>query len=117
VPDVTKVAGNFTITGGAGAVNVITCAGLDATAPVVRTAQGIYTLTFQDGFAGIVSGTCNCGGAGAVDIIAQFGAFTAGAAGATTLVIRTKTAGAQADPPTGSIITFDLNLYSNSTDP
>ena len=100
VPDVTKVAGNFTITGGAGAVDAITCEGLDATAPVVRTAQGIYTITLQDGFADLVSGTCNCGGAGAVDVIAQFGAFTPGAAGATTLVIRTKTTAGQVNPPT-----------------
>jgi hypothetical protein len=117
VPDVTKIAGNFAITGAVGAVGAINCTGLDATAPVVRTAQGIYTLTFQDGFAGIVSGTCNCGGAGAVDVIAQFGAFTPGAAGATTLVIRTKTTAGQVNPPDTSRITFDLNLYSNSTDP
>ena len=117
VPDVTKIAGRFTITGIAGAVDVITCTGLDATVPVVRTAQGLYTLTFRDGFSRLVSGTCNCGGAGAVDVIAQFGAFTPGAAGATTLVIRTKTGAGQVDPPTGSVITFDLNLYSNSTEP
>jgi len=111
VPDVAKVLGNWTITGAIGAVNVQNING----ATVAQTAQGLYTLTFTDSFAGIVSGTCNVGGAGAVDIIAQFGAYTPGAAGACTLVIRTKTGAGQAHPPTGSIITFDLNMYSNST--
>jgi hypothetical protein len=96
--------GIASITGGAGAVGAPT---------------GIYTVTFTQGFQTLQSGHAfampEASGVG-TDDIAQLGTFTAGAAGACTLVIFNFTGAAAADPAAGDYIGFDVVLTSQWLD-
>ena len=108
----TKIIGSVAI-GAAGAVGVHYGRGFAMT----RTAQGLYLLTFTDGFGSFLSGSCTVDDAtGGTDLTAQFGTFTPGLVGACTWVVRTKTAGAQADPDATARIHFDVNLSSNASE-
>ena len=79
-----------------------------------RTGVGDYLLTFTDAASLMVSGKAVCQiNANNVDMEPQFGAFTAGGAGAATLQILTKTAGADTELPVGANdwVHFEVTLY------
>ena len=112
--NLTYVSGNWTVVGGVGAVNVVTGNGFTA----ARTALGVYTITFTDAFSDFISGHANvaCITAANLYLVAQFGAFTPGGAGAATLVIRCKAAGAQAEVAATDSVHFEALLYGETLD-
>lgn len=88
-------------------------------ASVVRGAQGIYTVTFDEGFQTMQMGSCTvqtaASGVG-TDTIGQVSTFTAGAAGACTLRLLVFTGAAAADPAVGDYVCFDAVLTSQWLD-
>lgn len=105
----TLVCGRVEI-GAAGAVGTIHGAGI---AGIVGGAgTGTYTVTFVDAFNQFISGQVNAGNASAAggDLSSNFGAFTAGAAGAATLEIFTQAAAVATDPANGGCINFAVYL-------
>lgn len=112
--NLTKVVGTWDIVGGAGAVNTVIGHGF----AVARTAAGTYTITFTDAFSYLLSAHASMqtiSGAG-VDQYCQLGAFTPGAAGAATLVIRTKTIAANVDPAATDSVHFEATMYGETLD-
>ena len=112
--DQIRVWGRWTDTGAGAIANVI---GKGFTA--ARTAAGIWTITFTQGFQALQSGhafampaTTGVG----TDDIAQVGVFTAGVAGACTLTIFNFTGAAAADPAAGDYVGFDVILTSQWLD-
>ena len=112
--NLTKVMGRWVV-GAAGAVGAITGHGFGVT----LTGAGDYLITFTDAFTELHSCQCNImaiSGA-AVDMYAQIGAFTPGAAGAATLQIRCKTGAVDTNPAATDSVTFEATLYGEPLDP
>lgn len=76
-----------------------------------RAGVGDYLLTFTGAAARMTSAKATCQCAAATDLDAQIGAFTAGAAGAATLQIRTKAAGANTEVTALDWVHFEVTLY------
>lgn len=112
VTDAVKLVGSVDI-GAVGAVGVHHGAGFTMT----RTGAGDFLLTFADAFNGFLGGHVNAGhGAGVGgDLSANFGTFTAGAAGAATLEVGTQVAAVATDPTAGARIYFVCYLNSEAT--
>jgi hypothetical protein len=112
--DPVLIAGRVAI-GAAGAPGVITGGGVATVAGGAGT--GVYTLTFTDAFNQFLGGTVNAGNATGVggDLTSNFGAFTAGGAGAATLLIYTTVAAVATDPANGGNINYSLYLGSESS--
>lgn len=112
--DQVRVWGRWTDTGAGAIANVI---GKGFTA--AYTGVGIWTVTFTQGFQVLQMGSAfampETTGVG-TDDIAQVGAFTAGVAGACTLVILNFTGAAAADPAAGDYVGFDVVLRSQWLD-
>lgn len=118
------VAGKFSITGGAGAVNVITPLAGKAIKTIVRTGAGLYTITFKDVFPAGTFHTVKAWLALAAlqtpGIHVRVTAFNPAAAGGATIGITvyqvpqaTGTEGA-IDPPAGSEVMFEVNLKNSA---
>ena len=114
VNDQVRVWGRWTDTG-AGAIADVIGKGFTA----AYTGVGIWTVTFTQGFQALQSGHAFAmpatTGAG-TDDIAQVSTFTAGVAGACTLVILNFTGAAAADPAAGDYVGFDVVLRSQWLD-
>lgn len=84
---------------------------------MTRTGAGDFLLTFDDAFNGFLGGHVNAGNAAGAggDLAANFGAFTAGAAGAATLQVCTQVAAVSTDPANGGRINFRVYLYSEAS--
>lgn len=112
--NLTKVVGRFAIAGAGGLVGVVTGHGF----AITRTGQGDYLVTFTDAFSNLVN--CQVGmiiiSGAAVDMYAQLGVWTPGAAGAATLQIRTKTIAAVQNPADTDSVTFEATLYGEPLD-
>ncbi len=79
-----------------------------------RTGAGDYLITFADAFSFMLSASAICQvTANTVDLYAQIGAFTPGAAGAATLQIRTKAIGVNTEV-VGAEVCFEAILYGQS---
>jgi len=77
-----------------------------------QTGAGDYLLTFTGAASAFVSGVATLEKAApAADLYAQIGAFTAGGAGAATLQIRTKLAGANTTVVDDDWVHFEVTLY------
>ena len=112
--DQVRVFGRWTDTG-AGAIDNVTGTGFT----VAYTGVGIYTVTFTQGFTAMEAAhgcTLNQATGTPVDQIVEIGAFTAGAAGAATLVILNFTGAAAADPAAGDYVCFEAILKSEWLD-
>jgi hypothetical protein len=109
--DEIKICGSIVQTGVVGvspAIAVNTGTGFT----VGLTGVGDYLLTFTGAASQMISGKAICQiTANTVDMEPQFGAFTAGGAGAATLQILAKTAGADTEVPQNDIIHFEVTLY------
>ena len=105
----TLVCGRIAI-GAAGAPTITAAPGVTTFAGGGGT--GTYLITFTDAFNQFLSGQVNAGNASAAggDLTCQFGAFTAGAAGAATLEIYTQAAAVATDPANGGSINFAVLL-------
>ena len=113
--DPTLVCGRVAI-GAAGAPGAITGAGVATV--VGGGGTGIYTLTFTEAFNQLVGARISCGNlsaTAAADLSCNLGAFTAGAAGAATLVIYTNTGAVATDPNNGGSINYALTLAGESS--
>lgn len=112
--NLTKVCGNWTV-GAVGAVNVVTGHGFT----VARTGAGDYLVTFTAAFAYLLQAQAcvEVNSGAAVDMYAQIGAFTPGAAGAATLQIRTETGAADTDPAATDAVHFEATLYGETLEP
>jgi len=113
VTDAVKICGGVDI-GAAGAVGAHHGDGFALT----LVGAGSYLLTFTDAFNTFLGGTLNAGNASAAggDLGCNFGAFTAGAAGAATLEIFTFTSvPAATSPANGGRINFTLLLGGEAT--
>jgi hypothetical protein len=112
--DQVRIFGRWTDTG-AGAIDNVIGTGFT----VAYTGVGIYTVTFTQGFTALQKAsatTLNQATGTPVDQIGQVGAFTAGAAGACTLVILNFTGAAAADPAAGDYVCFEAVLCSQWLD-
>jgi hypothetical protein len=113
--DQIRVWGKWTDTG-AGAIANVSGSGISG---VVRNGAGIWTVTFNQGFQALqyadASVQHEASGA-STDDVAQVGAFTAGVAGACTLVVLNFTGAAAADPAAGDYICFNAVLLSRTLD-
>lgn len=112
--NLTHVVGRWSVTGGAGAVDVVTGHGFGVT----RTGAGDYLVTFTDAFSELLCGQAAVAAisGAAVDMYGQLGAFTPGAAGAATLQIRTETGAADTDPAATDSVHFSVTLYGEPLD-
>jgi len=111
--DQVRVWGRFTVDAVPAATDV-TGQGISG---VVRDAQGIFTVTFDEGFQAMQYGNCILQhAAGATDTVGQVSTFTAGVAGACTLRLLVFTGAAAADPAVGDYVCFDAVLTSQWLD-
>lgn len=112
--NITKVTGRWSITGGVGAVDVVTGHGFT----VARSGAGDYLVTFTDAFSELICAHAQVAAisGAAVDMYGQLGAFTPGAAGACTLQIRTKTGAVSTDPAATDSVHFEATLYGEPLD-
>ena len=113
--DQVRVWGRFTVDA-VPAVDDICGEGI---ASIVRGAQGIYTVTFTQGFQGLQMAHCTtqCSTSGVgTDTLGEVSTFTAGVAGACTLRLLCFTGAAAADPAVGDYICFDAVLTSQWLD-
>jgi hypothetical protein len=112
--NLTYISGNWTVVGGVGAVDVVTGNGF----AVARTALGVYTITFTDAFSDLITAHANvaCITAANLDLVAQLGPFTPGAAGAATLIVRAKAIGANTEVAATDSVHFDALLYGEPLD-
>lgn len=106
---IVEICGNWTITGGSGAVDVTTGQGFS----VARTSAGVYTITFDDVYQEFVSGSCSIQFATATstnfDLTAQFGICTLASR---TLVVRIwdYSGAAVGDPAAGDAVHFSVKM-------
>ena len=112
--NLTHVVGRWTITGGVGAVDVVTGNGF----AVTRTGAGDYLVTFTDAFSAILVAQAHIAAVSgvAVDMYGQIGAFTPGATGAATLQVRAETGAADTDPAALDSVIFSATLYGEPLD-
>lgn len=99
------------LVGGRGTNPTLANQGIPAgVASVVRTAAGKFTVTLEDAYSRLVTAQATYQGSGdAEDLVAQIGAISnLGTSTPTTIVVKTKTAGANTDPAT-----FDANTSIN----
>lgn len=112
--NLTKIVGRWNITGGAGAVDVVTGQGF----AITRTGIGDYLVTFTDAFSELLcahTSMATISGA-AVDMYSQLGVWTPGAAGIATLQIRTKTIAAVTNPAATDSVHFEATMYGEPLD-
>jgi len=110
--NLTKISGRWDITGVAGVVDNVVGHGFTVARDAANA--GNYIITFTDGFACLLQAQANViadSGGGAIDLYAQLGAFTPGASGACTLVVRTKAIGVSTDPTATDGVCFEATLY------
>ena len=111
-PTTEKIVGSFEVDA-APATALANIRGVGFTGAV--TAAGRYTLTLDNAAYRLVSGSATCEiTSGAVDMYAQLGTFTGGAA--PTVVIRCMTAAVETDLPVGDRVHFELTVYGNPVD-
>lgn len=113
--NLTKVCGRWNITGGVGAVDVVTGNGFT----VARTGAGDYLITFTQAFSHLLVAQAHVAAISgvAVDMYGQIGAFTPGAIGAATLQVRTETGAADTDPAATDSVIFEATMYGEPLDP
>lgn len=112
--DPTLVCGRVAI-GAAGAPGAITGAGVDSV--VGGGGTGIYTITFTEAFNQMIGAQVSCGNlsaTAAADLSCNLGAFTAGGAGAATLLVYTQAAAVATDPNNGGSINWAVTLAGES---
>ncbi len=104
--DLVKICGRFEVT----SPNITDQVGEGFTA--THVGAGDYLLTFTGAASAFTSGVATLEKAiPAADLYAQIGAFVAGDAGAATLQIRTKLAGANTTVVAGDWVHFEVTLY------
>lgn len=85
---------------------------------VARTAAGRYTVTFTHAVAQLYSARVTAHAAAAnVDAYGQAGAFTPGAAGAATLVLRNMTGAVETELVVDDYLHFEVVVYGEALDP
>jgi len=85
---------------------------------VGHTGAGDYLITFTDAFSELLVAQAHFAAisGAAVDMYAQIGAFTPGAAGAATLQIRTETGAADTNPAATDSVIFQATMYGEPLD-
>jgi len=112
--DQVRIFGKFS-TDGAGAIADVQGEGFT----VAYTGVGIYTITFTDGFTALqyANATTQVQASGsATDLVGEVSAFTAGVAGACTLIVLAFTGAAAADMAVGDYLCFEAVLLSEWQD-
>jgi hypothetical protein len=96
-----------------GAAGAVTATSGEGVASAAETSTGVYTLTLQDKYMGLMQADVSIQSAAAQDLIAHL--QSQDVAGAKTIVFRTQTAAAvAAEPSSGSILRVRLDLKNSS---
>ena len=78
---------------------------------------GVYTITFADAVAGLITANASLMvAAGNTDMEAQLGTFTPGGTGTATLVIRSVVAAVETDVAADDYVMFEAVVYSECLD-
>jgi len=110
-----KIMGSFALSA-AGTLDVDTIQGRGFTITVVPPAvDGRYSLAFDDAYSRLISSkvTMQCA-ADNVDMYAQAGTFTPGAAA--TVILRSMTGAVETDMPVNDRMNFEFTLYGEALD-
>lgn len=102
------IAGSFSIAASGGAATKVSGLGYS----VAKTTTGVYTITLEDVYNALISGTCTVEAATAVDLVAQIKSHDV--TSAKTVVIDVNAGATPTEPAAVTVIHFLLVLQNTS---